>query len=508
MSIVLRDLLSRGANSAPAISAPGRPFLSFDSLRQLISTTISTLNALGVGRNDRVAIVLSNGPEMATCFVACASGVTSAPLNPAYRADEFEFYLNDLNARALIVEHDSLSPAIAVAQKLGVRIIDLVPDPAHGAGNFILRPRDALHTNTPSANGGHAQVGDISMVLHTSGTTSRPKIVPLSQGNLVASATNICKSLQFTEADCGLNVMPLFHIHGLIAGVLAPLAAGSQVFCTPGFNALKFFAWMDEAKPTWYTAVPTMHQAIVSRAKGNQEIIARNPLRFLRSSSSSMPPQVIKELEDIFSAPLIEAYGMTEATHQMACNPLPPAVRKPGKVGIAAGPEVAIMGAGGVLLPRGETGEIVIRGANVTAGYENNPKANEEGFINGWFLTGDQGVMDEDGYISITGRLKEIINRGGEKVSPREVDEILMDHAAVAQVVCFGMPHPKLGEEVAAVVVLREGHQATERDLQAHVSARAADYKVPKKILFMDEIPKGATGKLQRIGLAAKLGLA
>ena len=507
MSIVLRDLLSRGASSASAISAPARPPLSFDALRQLISTTISALNTLGIGRNDRVAIVLSNGPEMATCFMACASGVTSAPLNPAYRADEFEFYLNDLNARALIVEQDSASPAIAVAQKLGVRIIDLITDPAKGAGNFILRARDGLTTAAPAANGGHAQIEDISMVLHTSGTTSRPKIVPLSQGNLVASATNIRNSLQFTEADCGLNVMPLFHIHGLIAGVLAPLAAGSQVFCTPGFNALKFFAWMDEAKPTWYTAVPTMHQAIVSRATGKQEIIARNPLRFLRSSSSSMPPQVIKELEDIFSAPLIEAYGMTEATHQMACNPLPPAVRKPGKVGIAAGPEVAIMGVGGVLLPRGETGEIVIRGANVTLGYENNPKANEEGFINGWFLTGDQGVMDEDGYISITGRLKEIINRGGEKVSPREVDEILMDHSAVAQVVCFGMPHPKLGEEVAAVVVLREGQQATERELQAHVSARAAEYKVPKKILFMDEIPKGATGKLQRIGLAAKLGL-
>jgi acyl-CoA synthetase (AMP-forming)/AMP-acid ligase II len=507
MSSVLRDLLSRGANNAPAISAPGRVPLAFESLRELISSTISQLNALGIGRNDRVGIVLANGPEMATCFMACASGVTSAPLNPAYRADEFEFYLNDLNAKALIVEKDSASPAIAVAQKLGVRIIDLVVDASKGAGNFTLHPRDGAQSSAPAAHGGHAQPGDISMVLHTSGTTSRPKIVPLSQGNLVASATNIRNSLQFTENDCGLNVMPLFHIHGLIAGVLASLAAGSQVFCTPGFNALKFFAWMDEAKPTWYTAVPTMHQAIVSRAKGNQEIIARNPLRFLRSSSSSMPPQVIKELEEIFNAPLIEAYGMTEATHQMACNPLPPAVRKPGKVGIAAGPEVAIMGTGGALLPRGETGEIVIRGANVTAGYENNPKANEEGFVNGWFLTGDQGVMDEDGYISITGRLKEIINRGGEKVSPREVDEILMDHAAVAQVVCFGMPHPKLGEEVAAVVVLREGQQATERELQTYVSSRAADYKVPKKILFMDEIPKGATGKLQRIGLAAKLGL-
>jgi acyl-CoA synthetase (AMP-forming)/AMP-acid ligase II len=505
MSGVMRDLFLIGDEAANAITAPSRPALSFGALRTLIAGTVQKLNALGIGRNDRVAIVLANGPEMATCFIACASGVASAPLNPAYRADEFDFYLADLRARAIIVERDSQSPAIAVAEKLGVRIINLVA--GEQAGSFTLEPRGGATANSPATLPGWAEPGDVSMVLHTSGTTSRPKIVPLSQANLVASATNIKQSLQLSHLDCGLNVMPLFHIHGLIAGVLAPLAAGSSVFCTPGFNALKFFAWMDEAKPTWYTAVPTMHQAIIGRAKANVEIIARNPLRFLRSSSSSMPPQVIKELEEVFHAPLIEAYGMTEATHQMACNPLPPAERKPGKVGIAAGPEVAIMDLDGGLLPRGETGEIVIRGANVTAGYENNPKANEEGFLNGWFRTGDQGVMDEDGYISITGRLKEIINRGGEKISPREVDEILMDHAAVAQVVCFGIPHPKLGEEVAAVVVLREGQQATERELQAYVSSRAAEFKVPKKILFMDEIPKGATGKLQRIGLAAKLGL-
>jgi acyl-CoA synthetase (AMP-forming)/AMP-acid ligase II len=301
--------------------------------------------------------------------------------------------------------------------------------------------------------------------------------------------------------------MPLFHIHGLIAGVLAPLSAGSFVFCTPGFNALKFFGWMDEAAPTWFTAVPTMHQAILSRASKSQDVIARHPLRFMRSSSSSMPPQVIKEAEAVFGAPLVESYGMTEATHQMASNPLPPRARKPGTVGVAAGPEVAVMGEDGSILPRGAVGEIVIRGANVTPGYLNNDKANAEAFVNGWFRTGDQGQMDAEGYLSITGRLKEIINRGGEKVSPREVDEILMDHAAVAQVVCFGMPHPKLGEEVAAVVVLRGDAQATERELQAFVATRAADFKVPKKILFMDEIPKGATGKLQRIGLAAKLGL-
>ncbi len=504
MPASLIQLLAGAADTAVAIGAPGRPALTHGALRALVQRTLAFLNSQGIGRNDRLAIVLANGPEMATCFISAACGVATAPLNPAYRADEFEFYLSDLNARALVVEHDSQSPAIAVARKLGVRLIDLWPGEV--AGDFSLRPRDAAPV-TPATHGGPAEPDDISMVLHTSGTTSRPKIVPLSQRNLCASAGNIASTLQFSPGDIGLNIMPLFHIHGLIAGVLAPLAAGSQVFCTPGFNALKFFGWMDEAGPTWYTAVPTMHQAIVARAGKNHDIIQRHPLRFIRSSSSSMPPQVIRELEQAFGAPLIEAYGMTEATHQMASNPLPPAQRKPGSVGLAAGPEVAIMDAHGQLLQPGSVGEIVIRGANVTAGYEGNPKANAEAFAQGWFRTGDQGVMDSDGYISLTGRLKEIINRGGEKISPREVDEILMDHKAVAQVVCFGMPHPKLGEEVAAVVVLREGAAATERELQDFVSQRVADFKVPRKILFMAEIPKGATGKLQRIGLAAKLGL-
>jgi acyl-CoA synthetase (AMP-forming)/AMP-acid ligase II len=443
---------------------------------------------------------------MAACFLACAAATASAPLNPAYRADEFEFYLADLHAKLLIVARDSRSPATEVATRLAIPIVELVVEAGAPAGSFRLEPR-AGATLTPSTNGGYAAPADIAMVLHTSGTTSRPKIVPLSVANLCASAKSIRASLGLAAGDVGLNIMPLFHIHGLIAGVLAPISAGTSVYCTPGFNALRFFQWMDEANPTWYTAVPTMHQAIVARAKGNADVIKRHPLRFMRSSSSSMPPQVIKELEEAFGAPLIEAYGMTEATHQMASNPLPPAARKPGTVGLPAGPEIAIMGARGELLGHGLTGEIVIRGANVTAGYENNPAANADGYRDGWFRTGDQGVKDGDGYLTITGRLKEIINRGGEKISPREIDEILMDHPAVAQVVCFGMPHPKLGEEVAAVVVLKAGSAASDRELQAFVAARAADYKVPKKILFMDEIPKGATGKLQRIGLAAKLGL-
>jgi acyl-CoA synthetase (AMP-forming)/AMP-acid ligase II len=289
--------------------------------------------------------------------------------------------------------------------------------------------------------------------------------------------------------------------------VLSSLAAGGSIYCTPGFNALRFFQWLSDARSSWYTAVPTMHQAILPRAARNAEALAAARLRFIRSSSASLPAQVMGELEATFGCPVIESYGMTEAAHQMASNRLPPGLRKPGSVGAGAGPEVAVMAPDGRLLKAGETGEIVIRGPNVTAGYEKNPDANATAFAHGWFHTGDQGVLDEDGYLRVTGRLKEIINRGGEKISPLEVDDVLMDHPAVAQVVTFAMPHDKLGEEVAAAVVLREGMNANENDIRTYAATRLADFKVPRKVLILEEIPKGATGKLQRIGLAAKLGL-
>ncbi|MDQ2778836.1 MAG: acyl--CoA ligase [Pseudomonadota bacterium] len=508
--MTLHDLLQSGADDAVAIAAPGRPPLNHRALRALVATTTASLNTAGIGRNDRVAIVLPNGPEMATCFVACASAVTSAPLNPAYRGEEFEFYLDDLQAKALIVERGSASPALEAARKLGVRVIELVVPEGAAAGAFELDPGAGAGADAETAaacdHGGPSQADDVAMVLHTSGTTSKPKRVPLSVANLCASAGHIAATLRFTPQDTGLNIMPLFHIHGLMAGLLAPLSAGSQVFCTPGFNALRFFKWMDEAKPTWYSAVPTMHLAIATRGKHNAEVLARHALRFVRSSSSAMPPQLIQQIETLFRAPLIESYGMTEAAHQMTSNPLPPAARKPGSVGMAAGPAVRIRGEDGFVGP-GEVGEIVIRGPNVTAGYESNDKANAEAFVEGWFRTGDQGTLDAEGYLSITGRLKEIINRGGEKVSPREIDEILLDHVSVAQVVVFGAPHKRLGEEVAAMVVLHEGHECTERELQQFVAQRVAGYKVPKKILFVEELPKGATGKLQRIGLAQRIGL-
>jgi acyl-CoA synthetase (AMP-forming)/AMP-acid ligase II len=500
----VRALLNDAPAAATALCAPECAELSYGALRELLDATGQTLHSIGISPGDRVAIVLPNGPEMATAFLAVACAATAAPLNPAYRGDEFEFFLSDLGAAALIVAAGLQTPALEVAHRLGIPVLPLHGQPALGAGRFTL-DCSAIPTAAAASTRSIAPE-DIALVLHTSGTTSRPKIVPLSQRNLCATARNIRRCLALGPADRGLNIMPLFHIHGLIAGILAPLSAGGSVYCTPGFNALKFFGWMDAAHPTWYTAVPTMHQAILTRVRQNAAVIAANPLRFLRSSSSAMPVAVIRELEEAFGAPVIESYGMTEAAHQMASNPLPPGIRKPGTVGLAAGPAVAILADTGKVVTSG-TGEIVIRGDNVTTGYENNPKANSEAFVEGWFRTGDLGALDADGYLSITGRLKEIINRGGEKISPREIDEVLMEHPAVLQVVTFGIPHPKLGEEIGAVIVLREGMQATEQEICDFVAQRVADFKVPRRLLFRDELPKGATGKLQRIGLAQKLGL-
>lgn len=504
----IHELLQVGRDDAVAVAALMRSSLTYAGLRNQASDTVAALNDLGIGRNDRVAIVLPNGPEMATAFVCVACCATTAPLNLAYTQNEFDFYLSDLRAKALLTAEGSDSPAIAAAQARGIRVLELCMDASEPAGTFSLRPTDE-ETSSPSAHEGLAMPGDVALVLHTSGTTSRPKIVPLSHTNVCASARNIQKTLNLEATDVCLNVMPLFHIHGLVAAVLATLGKGASVFAAPGFDALKFFSWLDQANPTWYTAVPTMHQAILTRAKRNQAIIDRARLRFIRSSSSSLPPQVLAELENTFGVPVVEAYAMTEAAHQMTCNQLPPGIRKPGTVGCAAGPEVAIMHESEArLLDTGETGEVVIRGDNVTSGYENNAAANAACFVNGWFRTGDQGVMDDDGYLTITGRLKEIINRGGEKISPREVDDVLMDHPAIQQCVTFAMPHKSLGEEVAAAVVLHEGQTADEKEIRDFASKRLATFKVPRKIIILDEIPKGATGKLQRIGLAEKLGVA
>jgi acyl-CoA synthetase (AMP-forming)/AMP-acid ligase II len=465
------------------------------TLRRNVDRLAARLREAGLGRGDRIAIVLGNGPEMALVLLAVMSVGCAAPLNPRYREDEFRFYLDDLHARALIGVPDQSVAARAAASD------DTIAIDVTGQGLEV----DLVGPATsPSASGGDRPTEDDPvLVLHTSGTTSRPKVVPLRQRNLARSARNIADWLQLTERDRSLNVMPLFHIHGMMAGLLAPLSAGGSVVCTPGFDAFAFHRWLDELGPTYYTAVPTMHQMVLARAPKKRP----TTLRFVRSSSAALPGPVREGLSSLFDVPVVEAYGMTEASHQMACNPLPPGASKPGSVGLATGIQVATLDTTNALLPPGERGEVVIKGPTVIDGYENNPEANRSAFTDGWFRTGDEGFLDAEGYLFLTGRLKEQINRGGEKISPLEVDEVLLHHPAVAEAITFAIPHDALGEEVGAAVVLEADQKVTERELRSYLSEHLAAFKVPRRILFVAEIPKGATGKIQRIGLADRLSL-
>jgi acyl-CoA synthetase (AMP-forming)/AMP-acid ligase II/acyl carrier protein len=484
-----------------AILGLGRAPLTFGRLCAHVREVVACLNALGIHRHDKVAIVLPNGPEMAVGFLSIACGAVAAPLNPFYGASEFEFYLSDLDARALVVQAGVASPAIDLARGRGIPVMEIVPKWEDAAGLFGF----AGVTPQPGSPPDIAEAEDIALVLHTSGTTSRPKMVPLSHRNLCASADHIREGLALTPSDRCLNIMPLFHIHGLVAAVLSSLGAGGSVVATPGFDAPRFFDWLADFQPTWYTAVPTMHRAILARSAHNPLPFDRGRLRFIRSCSSALPPTLMAELETWFGVPVLEAYGMTEASHQMTSNPLPPRARKSGSVGVATGTRTAIMEAGGArLLAQGEVGEIVVRGPNVMHGYAH--QVAEQAFTDGWFRTGDVGRLDADGYLFIEGRIKEIINRGGEKISPREVEEALLQHPAVAQAVVFALPDKLLGQDVGAAVVLREA-SVTEKQLRQFVAARLVHFKVPSRILVVNAIPVGPTGKPQRIGLAEKLGL-
>ena len=500
------DLLEHQAKripDAPAILAPGRAPLSYGLLYQHVQKMARILRTMGIGRYDRVAVVLPNGPELPVAILAVVAGATCAPVNPAYGAEEFERHFTDLRTRALIVQVGIHSPARAVALSRGMRIIELSPASDAQAGLFTLQSdrEDALADEAVSP-------GHVAVLLSTSGTTSRPKIVPQTHANICAGAFGNVAILELKEHDRCLNVLPLFHGHGLDATMMASLAAGASVVCTPGLDTQKFCTWLTDFQPTWYSAVPTMHQAILTRSTQIRERMADCRLRFVRSSAAPLPPRFFRELEETFGIPVVEFYSMAElAGAPIACNPLPPRARKPGSVGIPVGLDVTIRGDGGTILPRGQSGHVIVRGPGLISGYDLNPEATQEAFVGGWFNTGDLGFFDDEGYLFLVGRSREVINRGGEKIAPRQVDEVLLEHPAVAEAVTFAAPHPTLGQDVAVAVVLRPRAKATAKQLRQYAAARLADFKIPRQVLFVNEIPKGPTGKVKRVGLAAKLGL-
>jgi acyl-CoA synthetase (AMP-forming)/AMP-acid ligase II len=462
--VTLAELLE---NSGPAlVEAETGATTTFEELAGEIEAVAGRLAALGVERGDRVALVLPDGPQFVRHLLAVnLIGATAAPLNPAYTRDEFAFYLDDLQPKLILLPPGEQPAAREAAT---APVVDELPD--------------------RTAPFERAEPEDIALLLHTSGTTSRPKQVPLTHANLVSSARTIADFYALGSDDVSYVAMPLFHIHGLVGSTFAALLAGGRIVVPRRFTPRGFWCHAREHGITWYSAGPTLHQMILERGDG-----AISMLRFTRSSSSALSAALTARIEETLGVPVLEGYGMTEASHQMASNPLPPAERRVGTVGIPSGCEIRI----------GEQSEVQIRGPGVMHGYLNNPQANEEAFVDGWFRTGDRGSFDDAGYLRLEGRLKEMILRGGENISPYEIEDVLKAHPAVADAACFGVDDEKYGEKVGAAIVL--SGEADERALADHCRERVAAFKVPEVILIVAEIPRTATGKLQRKRLGETL---
>ena len=490
--MTLLELLHRPPGETTAVVLPERGIrITYDSLRRQVAAAADVFASAGIGNAARVAMALPNGLETIVCFLGASVAGTSAPLNPAYRHDEFVFFLEDTDAKLLVLPPAGADEARRAAAERGVPILDADVDP-EGTVRFF--PTSTGRTAGPP------QPDDVALILHTSGTTGRPKRVPLRHRNLAVSAENIAQTYQLTANDVAMTVMPLFHVHGLLASTLATLLTGGTMVVPAKFNPLSFWRTVRECRATWYSAVPTMHRLLLARA-GDQRPMGAEHLRFIRSASAPLSFHTMEKLEHVFGAPVLEAYGMTEASHQIASNPLPPGVRRAQSVGLGTGVKISIMDTHGhhSHLGMGHAGEVVIQGPSIIDGYESNPEANATSFVDGWFRTGDQGIIDPDGYLRLLARLKELINRGGEKIAPMEIGQVLLKHPAVAEAVCFGVPHPTWGEEVTAAVVLRAPVPVAE--LLSFCRDHLADFKCPKKIHVVDAIPRTATGKIQRRAL-------
>ncbi len=507
----LNSILQPSSNSDVAVIAPDIGSWTYAQLDNEVLRLADMLAANGVEPGMAVSIVLVNGYEFLATFLAVArAGAIAAPLNPAYTTDEFNFYMEDAGARVAILP-EGPHPAREAAVKLGIKAIDATLTSSNGHLKVSLSSNGSELTATVDATAPRSS--DVALFLHTSGTTSRPKGVPLRHLNLMRSVENIKNTYALTPDDTSLIVMPLFHVHGLIGACLSTLNSGGTLVVPPRFSASAFWQQQADSGSTWYSAVPTIHQILLARADDDEA--PYESFRFIRSCSAALAPTVFDDLEKRFGAPVLEAYGMTEASHQMSSSPLPPGARIPGTVGKATGVEVAIMAdttpspfspgekeeQKGVFASTGERGEVVIKGENVMWGYHNNEEANADAFVNGWFRTGDQGILGDDGYLTLTGRLKELINRGGEKISPLEVDAALLEHPAVAEAVCFAAPDQHYGEAVQAAVVL--SGDCEQKEIQDFCRGRLADFKVPDIIYFADELPRTATGKIQRRHVAA-----
>ncbi|KAJ1801041.1 hypothetical protein LPJ59_000616 [Coemansia sp. RSA 2399] len=497
----------RHDNSAPAIlttasSNPKEITLAYADVRgqcERFKQQAAKLYGSELPVGSVISSLLPNGLTCLLVFLATTlQRSVAAPLNPAMKQDEIEFYLEDASSKVLIVPEGTSedSEGVRAARKVGVAVWTSGWSSDSGISLAVLGEDPvelATFKHQPEKPSANPQPGDVALLLHTSGTTGRPKAVPLTHANIARSMLNIATTYKLSKDDRSFIVMPLFHVHGLIGAALSSLYVGGSVALPPRFSASSFWPEYAASKATWYSAVPTIHQILLRH--DTPEKIPH--IRFIRSCSSALAPTVMHELEDKLKAPVLEAYAMTEASHQMCSNPLPPAVHKPGSVGLPQGVEVAILDDDGNAT---QIGEVCIRGESVTQGYLNNPEANVKSFTQGthWFRTGDQGYIDEDGYVVLTGRIKELINRGGEKISPLELDAVLLKCPGVAEAVSFAVTDEMYGQEVNAAVVPKDGAGVTEAQVTSFMLEHVAKFKVPKRVFIASELPRTATGKIQR----------
>lgn len=492
---VLVNLLDSKSDT-PALWAPEdeRP-LSYGDVSAVVDELAMRLASLGLKHDDRVALALPPGPEFIQLLLAITSlGAAAAPLNPAYGEPEFSFYLDDLRPRALLVPRGELEAARRAA-KPEVALIDVTLAPGQPPSLAARERRTSRTDRIPPAP------DDVALLLHTSGTTSRPKQVPLSHRNLMASARSIARHYKLSSADVSYCAMPLFHVHGLVASTLAQLTTGGAVIIPRRVVPARFWPQLAKHGATWYSASPTLHQMLLERAPARPPDGVR--LRFARSCSSALTPDLAARAERYLEAPMLEAYGMTEASHEMSANPLPPGRRIAGSVGLPTGAEIQIVDDKGIPVAGESIGEVVIRGPGVMSGYLANEQANAEAYYGEWFRTGDQGRFN-DGYLTLVGRIKEIIIRGGENISPLEVEAALLLYPAVAEAVVYGIPDRKYGQVVGAAVV--PGAEIAESDLITHCRVHLAAFKVPTVFHVVESIPRTPTGKVQRPRMAAHFG--
>jgi long-chain acyl-CoA synthetase len=489
------ELIQRQAALRPqavyALSTESGVQLRYGELEAGTASTGAWLARHGVAAGETVSLVMPNGlMTLRLLLGAMASGRCVNPVNLLSQPEVMRYVFEHSDCRLIVAAPEWAERVRELALGLPCRVVVVDPD--------ALTLPDEMSGSRPAAPA--PRPDDLALLMYTSGTTGRPKGVMLTQANLVANAQAISAEHALTPADRVLGVLPLYHINAFAVTMLAPLASGGSVAMAPKFSAARFWGQAVDNGCTWINVVPTIVSYLL---EGERPTADLSQLRFCRSASAALPPEHLRGFERKFGLGVIETMGLTETVAPSFSNPLDPALRKLGAVGRASGCEAQIIDGELRPLPDGCTGELAIRGPNVMRGYYKNAEATAASFTpDGWLRTGDLGHRDSDGFFFVTGRIKELIIKGGENIAPREIDEALLKHPAVLDAAAVGIPDTHYGQEILACVVLREGMSATEDELRDFCIGTLGRYKTPKRFRFMADLPRGPSGKVQRLKLA------